>query len=104
MTAMAVVVVMLGAAPAADPSGFRFWAENNRLRVLSPFSFAHETRIIHDGKAVGTSSNGELAYDAPEPGAYRVEVYLRERSPLGGDVPWIVSNAVVLRSGGKENP
>ena len=88
---------------AADPSGFRFWAENERLRVLSPFSFAHETRIIHDGKAVGISSSGELAYDAPAPGAYRAEVYLRERSPLGGDVPWIVSNAVVLRSGGKEN-
>jgi hypothetical protein len=88
---------------AADPAGFRFWTDAaGALRVRAPFSFAHETRIIREGRSVASSTARDLTFEAREPGAYRVEVYLRERSPLAGDVPWIVSNPVLVRSGGKE--
>jgi hypothetical protein len=88
---------------AADPSGFRFWFDGSELRVQTPFSFAHETRIIHDGRATAASLERYLAYTPGEPGAYRVEVYLRERSPLRADIPWIVSNLIVVPAGGKDN-
>ena len=37
---------------------------------------------------------------AVEPGVYRVEVYLRSRSPLSPRVPWILSNPVYVRKKG----
>lgn len=88
---------------AADPSGFRFWLDGGTLRLRAPFSFAHEERIIHQGKVVATSTEREFALPAAAPGAYRVEAYLRERSPLGRDVPWVISNPVVVPAGRKEN-
>jgi hypothetical protein len=87
---------------AADPAGFRFEVvgENRTpalLRVSTPFSFAHETRIIHEGAVVASGQGRDLTFEAREPGAYRVEVYLRERTPLHPGVPWILANPRLIR-------
>jgi hypothetical protein len=82
---------------AADPAGFRFWAEGRILRIRSPFSFAHETRIIQAGRVAAASLGTDLAFEAPEPGAYRAEVRLLERTPLDAGVPWIAANPIFLR-------
>jgi hypothetical protein len=87
---------------AADPSGFRFWVEGEGrvpavLRVRTPFSFAQETRIIHAGTVVASGRGRDLTFEAREPGAYRTEVYLRERTPLHRGVPWILANPILIR-------
>lgn len=106
---------------AAEADGFRFWAERSgiilpmgssiktdgteggsvRFRVLAPFEFDHEARLVRDGKIAARAASGRLVFDSAEPGVYRVEVFLRARSPLGRDVPWIVSNPIVIM---KERP
>jgi hypothetical protein len=108
---------------AAAAKGFRFWAEDSGkiwamgssisssaegaekakplvFHVETPFPFAFETRVIHDGKPVARSREQNLSLEADGPGPYRVEVYLREKSPLVADCPWIVSNPIFL---GKES-
>ncbi|MDP2914720.1 MAG: PHP domain-containing protein [Candidatus Aminicenantes bacterium] len=116
---------------AAAARGFRTSLEGGSLRVSAPFSFAHETVIIHDGKAIlrinswdkapwkegrersdrweetptkgflprvtRRTSENELIVPLSAPGAYRVEVYLRERTPLNPGVPWIISNPVYVK-------
>ena len=87
---------------AADPAGFRFEVvgENRApafLRVSTPFSFAHEARIIHEGAVVASGQGRDLTFEAREPGAYRAEVYLRERTPLHPGVPWILANPHLIR-------
>jgi len=98
---------------AAEARGFRFWAETEegnipmgsrtqfrsplRLRIKAPFPFAKEIHLIHDGKKILSSNQKNISYEVTEPGIYRVEVYLRERSPLGKNVPWIISNSILLR-------
>jgi hypothetical protein len=72
-----------------------------RFKVRAPFEFNHEARLVRDGQVVARSASGSLAFDSAEPGVYRVEVFLRERSPLGPDVPWIASNPIVIQ---KEKP
>lgn len=91
---------------AADPAGFRFWMDKGRpgpalLRAQTPYSFAHETRLLFKGRAVASVTGTNLVYEAREPGPYRVEVFLRERTPLGRDVPWILSNPIMV---GKDLP
>ena len=101
-----------GAAPAG---GFEFWAEaggerfpmGSRIRwdgastvtldVRAPFTFDVETRLVRDGEVVERARRAELSYAADKPGVYRVEVYLRRRSPLAADFPWIVSNPIFLK-------
>ncbi len=100
---------------AGNAAGFRFWAEGNgsrfpmgsvipvtsasslELHVLVPFPSAVETRFIHNGKTIRTAAEKDTSVAADEPGTYRVEVYLREWSPLASDIPWIVSNPIFLR-------
>ncbi|HNT32923.1 MAG TPA: hypothetical protein PKN49_10985, partial [Candidatus Aminicenantes bacterium] len=87
---------------AADPAGFRFWAEGGpaapvTLRVRAPFLFAHEIRLLRRGEPVAAGTGPELVFEAREPGAYRVEVYLRARTPLPRGVPWICSNPIIVR-------
>jgi hypothetical protein len=87
---------------AADPAGFRFEVTDEKLtpallHVSTPFSFAHETRIIHEGAVVASGPGRDLTFEAREPGAYRVEVYLRERTPLHPGVPWILANPRLIR-------
>jgi hypothetical protein len=101
---------------AAAARGFRFWAEragvlvpmggavrpdpdNSRplkFTVWTPFAFAHETRLLKDGQEVGRSNGPTLVHESAGPGVFRVEVYLREKTPLDGRVPWIVSNPIFL--------
>jgi len=99
---------------AAAARGFRFQAETDSgvlpmgalaapgagsvgFVVRTPFAFAHETRLLRDGAEVARSTGPELVYRTSERGVFRVEVFLRERSPLDPRVPWIVSNPIFLR-------
>lgn len=98
---------------AANAAGFRFWGEKQgktkpmgstfladsplTLHIKAPFAFAVESQLIHNGKSIYHSTEKDFAYEATEPGAYRVEIYLKERSPLGKNIPWIVSNPIFLK-------
>jgi len=98
---------------AAQARGFRFWAQkrNKRtpmgssiladspvtLQVKAPFPFSVELHLFCNGEKILSSSEMEISYKASMPGFYRVEAYLREKSPLGKDIPWIVSNPIFLR-------
>ncbi len=97
---------------AAEARGFRFessgggkvWRMGDTIRsgksvtfaVRAPFSFSREIRLLHDGRTIATAKGESLEAAAEGPGVYRVEVYLRERSPLHGDIPWIVSNPIFI--------
>ena len=67
------------------------------FEVLAPFPFAQEIRLLHDGRSIAVDGRESLRAPAAGPGRYRVEVFLKERSPLGADIPWIVSNPIYLR-------
>lgn len=98
---------------AAGARGFRFWAETDRdiqpmgsvlsfrpsvrLHVEAPFSFAAEIALYRDGVRIFTSRQNRVRYEALEPGSYRVEVRLKEKTPLDKNTPWIVSNPIFLR-------
>jgi hypothetical protein len=98
---------------AAQAAGFRFWGERGKevipmggtallesgltLHVQAPFPFAKEIHLIQDGKSIFRSTEENISFEANQPGVYRVEVYLREKSPLGKEIPWIVSNPIFLR-------
>ena len=68
-----------------------------RFEIRAPFPFRKEIRLLHDGLVIASSREGILRTPSEGPGVYRVEVYLKERSPLGADIPWIVSNPIYLR-------
>jgi hypothetical protein len=98
---------------AAQARGFRFWAQKGRdrlsmgenavfdpaitLHIQVPLPFAKEIHLIHNGKKLLVTSKDDLDHTAASPGFYRVEVYLREKSPLHGDIPWILSNPIFLQ-------
>lgn len=98
---------------AAHGQGFRFWGEKGTetipmgsttsldspltLHIQAPFSFAAEIHLIHNGKSIYNSTEENVSYEVSEPGTYRVEVYLKERSPLRKNIPWIISNPIFLR-------
>ena len=98
---------------AAHGQGFRFWGEQDAIKIPmggsasfgspvalhihAPFSFAAEIHLIHNGKDIFTSSEKNVVYEAPHPGTYRVEVFLKERSPLRKNIPWIISNPIFLK-------
>lgn len=101
---------------AAQPAtGFRFWAEKGKeifpmgslieinpgekvwLRIKTPALNSDVTAIIHNGQKIFTTSEKEISFQPLDSGFYRVEVYLRERSILPEDLPWIVSNPIFLR-------
>jgi hypothetical protein len=107
------------AVDAARPaSGFDFWAERDagrfamgtslalnpssrvELRAKAAFPFAVETCLFRDGVAVLRSEEPEISFPAEGPGVYRIEVFLRGRSPLAGDFPWITSNPIYVREDG----
>ncbi len=68
-----------------------------RLEVQAPYSFKLEIDLICNGKKITSSRAKTLSYETTMPGIYRVEVFLRERSPLDKGVPWIVSNPIFLK-------
>ncbi len=98
---------------AAQADGFKFWAQKGAnsiymggetaldaavtLHVRSLFPFAQEVHLIHNGKKIAVSSEGRLSHHSKESGFYRVEVYLKARTPLHKDIPWILSNPIYLR-------
>ncbi len=105
---------------AARPAGgFRFWARGKEsrsrldgilpfdplspsiLRVEAPFPFSFEIRLLRNGETLVLSKEKELTYTPDRPGVYRVEVYLRGRTPLDETIPWIVSNPIYFREGAK---
>jgi hypothetical protein len=97
---------------AAQARGFRFWAEKDKrrgsmgdifhsssvtLKVKAPFPFAEELQLVHNGQNIYHSTQKDISFEASDPGVYRIEVYLKERSPLAQGIPWIVSNPIFLR-------
>jgi len=98
---------------AAQARGFRFVAKKGGralpmgetlildspvvFEVMAPFSFRKEIRLICNGKQVASSQKESLSFEAGLPGIFRAEVYLKERSPLDNNIPWIVSNPIFLR-------
>jgi hypothetical protein len=98
---------------AAHAAGFRFWGEKGEekihmgsetslssrvtLHIQAPFSFKAEINIIHNGKNIYPSTKKQSSFEVSKQGTYRVEVYLKERSPLDKNIPWIVSNPIFIR-------
>ena len=97
----------------AQADGFRFWAERGERRfemgdqirvrlpvslyVKAPFPYNIEIRLIHRGRTVLKTKKKKLNFRAKKYGAYRIEVYLLDPSPLSKKIPWIVSNPIFLR-------
>ncbi len=104
------------AVDAARPAGgFLFWAESGdtsfpmgstlsfsatprlRLRAEADFPQNVEMRLLRDGKTVLRTESREISTVPEEPGTYRIEVYLRGKTLLAEDFPWIVSNPIFWR-------
>lgn len=68
-----------------------------RFEARAPFSFLTEIHIVHDGRTIASTRDDVLTAEALGPGVYRVEVFLKERSALASDIPWIISNPIFLR-------
>ena len=68
-----------------------------RFEARAPFSFATDIHIVRDGRTIASTRDGVLTVEAQGPGVYRVEVFLKERSALAADIPWIISNPIFLR-------
>jgi hypothetical protein len=98
---------------AAQASGFRFWAQKGQssipmgvssefdsqtaLHIRAEFPFAFEVCLIHNGKKIMSSAEKRIVHQPMHPGFYRVEVYLKERTPMRKDIPWILSNPIFFR-------
>ncbi len=105
---------------AALAEGFRFWGESGRevipmggtalfetgltLHIQAPFPFAKEIHLVQDAKSIFRSNEENASFEVKQPGIYRVEIYLKERSPLRKNIPWIVSNPIFLREDKNESP
>lgn len=97
---------------AADASGFRFWGKRGKriikmgdkintgapvvLHIETPFSFKTESHLLHNGNIMLRSSEKKISHKVTAAGTYRVEVFLKERTPLSRKVPWILSNPIWL--------
>jgi len=98
---------------AGQASGFRFWAavrehripmggtlapdEALTLEIRAPYDFPKEVRIVSGGRTVLSTPLNTISFPVRSPGSYRVEIYLRGRTPLPKDVPWILSNPIFVR-------
>ena len=85
---------------AAQAEGFRFWmsdGESTTLHIQLPQAISKETRLILNGQAILQSPDDTIEFHVEEPGVYRVEVYLKERSPLNKKIPWILSNPIFVK-------
>ena len=95
-----------------DTSGFSYTAENGaeqkiqgdeialqngvRLKANAP----HSARFVifkNSEKIYETGGNTEIAFDAKEKGAYRVEVYLDSLGSPFDKTPWIISNPIYVK-------
>ena len=102
---------------AARARGFNFWAHKGErmslmgesltldspvsLEVKAPFPFAVELSLVHNGERILRAEKKRVSYEVKNPGAYRVEVYIREKTPLKRAVPWIVSNPIFIKGKGE---
>jgi hypothetical protein len=99
---------------AAQAKGFRFWAEQGgkifpmgsnvfigpqtALHAAMPIGVELEARLLRNGTPVFRSREGTWSYPVTNrPGIYRVEVYLKERTPMKNNFPWILSNPIFLK-------
>jgi hypothetical protein len=100
---------------ARPASGFTFWLESREehfpmgsvvpldsssrmeLRAKAAFPFAVETHLLRNGEVVLRSEGTDISFPSDIPGVYRIEIYLREGSPLARDFPWIISNPIYVR-------
>jgi hypothetical protein len=98
---------------AAQARGFRFWAQTDQkyiqmgekalfdprmtLHIRAEYPYACEIHLIHNGNTIKTSTEKRIIHQPVEPGFYRAEVYLRERTPMRKDIPWILSNPIFFR-------
>ncbi len=98
---------------AAQSTGFRFWCEKEGrkfsqgsivrcdnpliLKIKAPFPFKKEMKLIHNGEEILNFEESDASYPIEKPGTYRVEVYLREKTPLKNDIPWIISNPIFIK-------
>ena len=103
----------------AEARGFRFWAKKGEetspmgktlvldspvtLLVRAPFPFAKEIHLVHNGKTILRSHKRRMTFQAEHPGTYRIEVYLKEKTPLNKKAPWIISNPIFLREEKNDN-
>ena len=85
---------------AAQAEGFRFWAadgESHTLHIQLPLSISKETHLIFNGQSILQSPDDTIEFQVENSGVYRVEVYLKERSPLNKRIPWILSNPIFVK-------
>ena len=85
---------------AAKAEGFRFRAttgENTTLHIQLPLSISKETHLIFNGQSILQSPDDTIEFRVEKSGVYRVEVFLKERSPLNKRIPWILSNPLFLK-------
>ena len=68
-----------------------------QLHVQLPGNIQAECRLLLDGRLLLTSREPRFQHRPPQAGTYRIEVYLRQKSPLRETCPWIVSNPIFLR-------
>jgi hypothetical protein len=99
---------------AAPGHGFRFWGEDDtsgripmgrtvrwesgiRLFIRLPEAVQAEWRLLQNGQPVYSTQERQGSFSPTSPGTYRVEAYLKQRTPLKRTCPWIVSNPIFLR-------
>jgi hypothetical protein len=85
----------------APPRGFAFSANGAELSMGAEAPFAGQTlsattprparlRLIRNGREIAAAEGSALEHEAAEPGVYRVEAHLHDRT-------WILSNPIYLR-------
>ncbi len=85
---------------AARAEGFRFWettGESTTLHIQLPLSIEKETHLMFNGQSILQSRDDTIEFPVEKSGVYRVEVYLKKRSPLNKRIPWILSNPIFIK-------
>ncbi len=98
---------------AAYATGFRFWGKSGNtnipmgtsikfgapvtLYIQLPSGLKQKASLIHNGESHPLPPGNPTIYEATQPGVYRIEVFLKERTPLRRNCPWIISNPIFLR-------
>ena len=78
---------------AGEPRRFELLETDGALVVrLDTETAGARMDLKRNGEVVGSTKENELRIASPEPGVYRVEVYLEDHPLLAEDVPWILSN------------
>jgi hypothetical protein len=82
---------------AGEPELFEFEEKEGSLVVrLEARTEGARIDLKRNGAVVSSTTEKELRLPSPEPGAYRVEVYLERHPLLDEGVPWILSNPLFI--------